>query len=125
MPARPMGKGGPDWNFSQKEAVEDDPGAAAVILLPVTEQGLSQDAAANRRGVVANVAEGPGVTVITVVNLAREADGKAKGVEIAVSGLRPARDVRTATKQAARVEAGRPVVRLEELDDAEVIVVRH
>src|SRR5204862_169004 len=84
MPARPMGKGGPEWNFSQWEPLNYDENAASVILQGVAS--LAPDAMTNRRGVVANVLESKDATLVTVINLAKLTDGKAKEVEITLPG---------------------------------------
>jgi hypothetical protein len=125
MPARPMGKGGPEWNFSQIEPMEFDDLAAKVILLPV--EGLTPEAKADHRGVVTNVLESKNATLIPVVNLAKLADGKLKDVTIAVPGLRGAKNVRTAMKQEASVEGkgDQTTIELRELDEADVIVIEH
>ncbi len=125
MPARPMGKGGPERNFSQWEPVDYDPDAAATILLPLTEASITPEAATDHRGVVTYLAEGETATIITVVNLAKGVDGKAKDVQINLSGLRPAKSVHTAMKQTVTIEEGKAGLKLGELDEADVIVVRH
>jgi hypothetical protein len=126
MPARPMGKGGPEWNFSQWEPLNYDGNAANMILLGV--HGLAPDAKTNHRGVVANVLESKTHTLITLVNLAKLTDGKLKDIRVAVRDLRPAKSVATAMKQEATVEAakdGVSIVHLSDLDEADVIVITH
>lgn len=125
MPARPMGKGGPEWNFSQWEPLDYDESAAKIILLGVG--GVVPEARTNQPGVVANILESKTHTLITLVNLAKLEKGVAKNVEIALPSLRPAKNVTTAMKQKAVVDAGKgqSVVKLDRLDEADVIVIEH
>jgi len=127
LPARPMGKGGPEWYFSQTEPVDYDRQAAGVILRPPQDLQLPPDCAANHRGVVANILVNAQATIVTVVNLAKSVDGKANDVRITVSGVRPARKVSTACRKPVKVNNGNGVVTvtLTELDEADVIVIEH
>ena len=127
MPARPMGKGGPETNFSQFEPVDFDVNAGEAILLPLREAGLAPECRVSHRGVVANILEGKDATLVTLVNLARNVDGKATDVELSLPALRLVRGVSTAAKAKAtfKNDEGRATVKLRELDEADVLVIHH
>ncbi len=126
MPAQPMGKGGPEWNFSQWEPLNYDANAAKVILLAVSN--LAPEAKADRAGIVTNILQSKTHTLITLINLAKYQDGIAKDVVITVPGLRAVKGVTTAMKRKVSIDAadkGSAVLRLDQLDDADVIVIEH
>jgi hypothetical protein len=89
LPVLPMGKGGTAQNFchfgaGNMEPVVFDECAKRLILLPLTENGIQPDIEANHRGVVFGRLKGPDALVIPVVNLAQNADGTLKNLQITV-----------------------------------------
>ena len=127
MPPRPMGKGGPESNYSQIEPVELDHNAASAILMPQSFRDFQPEVKASHRGVVANILESDDATLVTLVNLARQADGPARDLKVTLRAVRPAKNVSTATKRDA-VFANQDngvTVELTLLDDADVVVLEH
>lgn len=128
IPVRVMGKGGSDESFSHFEPVNFDDQAREVILAPVRAAGLQPEAVINRPNIVATILDGPAATVVTLTNLGRNLNGVAKNVTITLANVRPATSVFTALKAAgakAEQKGSAVTVTLPELDDADVIVLRH
>jgi hypothetical protein len=91
LPALPQGKGGPHGASHMAEWQGWDAVAAGMILLPVVNAGIRPDVVVGQPGVVVNRLAGPASTVITVVNLALEARGELREVELRVNTDRPVR----------------------------------
>jgi hypothetical protein len=100
-----------------------------VILAPVEAAKLSPDVAANHRGVVTSRLESSASTVITVVNLALEADGTLRGVELRVSGTRPVKRAWSCFHREGSLlkgtDKGAAVIALPTLGPADVVVLEH
>lgn len=87
LPVLPQGKGGPHDKPWMREWLNRDPVAADVILLPLRNAKIAPDVTVNHRGVVTNRLESQRSIVVTVVNLALEADGELKNVELRVANV--------------------------------------
>ncbi len=130
LPLVPQGKGGPHTAPHMTEWQGWDAVAAGVILVPVTAAQVAPDVLANHRGVITSRLKGPQSTVITVVNLALEADGTLRDVELRVSSARPVKRAWSCFHaQGSMLQpdaaAGTAVVRLPTLGPADVIVLEH
>ena len=124
---RARGKGRRETSPWLIESLSWDPVAADVVLQAVKAANLRPDVVANHRGIVTNRLKSDKSTVITVVNLAQQADGNLKDVELRISGLKAARRAWSCFHSQGlplRSEGdGAIVVRLPTLAAADVVVV--
>ena len=129
LPVLPQGKGGSHTQPWMTEWQGWDPVAAGVIFTPVQNAKIDPDVVVNHRGVVVNRLKSDKSTVITVVNLALEADGELKNVELRLTGIKPVKRAWScfhATESLLKdVENGVTVVKLPTLGPADVIVLEH
>lgn len=129
LPVLPQGKGGPHTAPHMTEWLGWDPVAAGVILSPLQKAKIEPDVVANRRGVITSRLKSDKSTVITVVNLALEADGELKDVELRVAGAGPVKRAWScfyAKKNLLRgVENGVAVVKVPTLGPADVVVLEY
>lgn len=125
MRFQPMGKGGPETNAAHFEPTDFNEQAGAAVLLPVTAAKLAPDYTPSLRGVVCNILDSKEHTLVTAVNLTRQTDGKRKDVTITLTTPTPVKSATTALKAKVGVETvdGKTVLRLKELDEADVIVL--
>ena len=129
LPVLPQGKGGPHTAAHMTEWLGWDAVAGDVILTPVKRAGVHPDVAVNRRGVVTNRLASETSTVITLVNLALEADGGLKDVEVRIAGGKPVKRAWSCFHPRGSllkgVEDGAVVVVLPALGPADVLVLEH
>lgn len=127
LPVAPHGRGGPHTLPHMREWLEWDPVAADVILTPVRQAKIEPDVVANRRGVVVNRLASDKSTVLTVVNLALEADGELNDVELRVSVTRPVKRAWSCFYPKGTLlksqDKGVAVIRLPALGPADVVVL--
>lgn len=129
LPVLPQGKGGPRSAAHMTEWLGWDAVAGDVILTPVKSAWIHPDVAVNRRGVVTNRLASEKSTVVTLVNLALEADGGLKDVEVRIAGGRPVKRAWSCFHSRGSllkgVENGATVVTLPALGPADVLVLEH
>ena len=129
LPLVPPGKGGAHTAPHMAEWLGHDPAAQGMILLPVQNAKIEPDVTVNRRGVITNRLKSDKSTVITVVNLALEADGELKDVELRIAGVKPIKRAWSCffakENLLTGVENGVAVVKLPALGPADVVVLEH
>jgi len=129
MPVLPQGKGGPHDSPHMTEWQGWDAVAAGVALLPLQSARIVPDVVANHRGVVVNQLESAKSTVLTVVNLALEADGELKDVELRVTGARPIKRAWSCFHAQGSLlkgtDHGAAVIHLPTLGPADVVVLEY
>jgi hypothetical protein len=127
LPVLPQGKGGPHTAPHMAEWLDHDAVAAAVILLPLQSAKLDPDVVANHRAVIINRLKSDRSTVITLVNLALEADGELKDVELRIAGAKALKRAWSCFHAKGNLlsgaENGVGVVRLPTLGPADVLVL--
>ena len=84
LPVQPAGKGGPYGDF---EPVNFDPAAQSMILRPLQDNQILPDVSIAHRGVVAGRLSGPTSTVLPLVNLAEQHDGRLHNLKIVLTGV--------------------------------------
>ena len=87
FPNVPMGKGGEEKNSSHFEPINFDATAREVILRPLLDANILPDASTPQRGVVMGRLASPRSTVVPIVNLAEQHDGKLKNVQLTLTGM--------------------------------------
>jgi hypothetical protein len=129
LPVLPQGKGGPHTAPHMTEWLGYDPIAADMVLTPVRSAKIEPDVTVNRRGVVTNRLASGQSTVLTVVNLALEADGELKDVELRVAGAAPVKRAWSCFHPKGSLlkgtENGMAVVALPTLGPADVLILEH
>jgi len=129
MPFVPPGKGGKHTAPHMTEWQGWDPVAAAVILDPVQAAKIAPDIVVNHRGVVTGRLQSDASTVITVVNLALEADGALQNIELKVTGTKPVKRAWSCFHRQGSllkgVQEGAAVIQLPSLGPADVVVLEH
>ncbi|NUQ63088.1 MAG: hypothetical protein HUU20_11480 [Pirellulales bacterium] len=129
LPTTPPGKGGPPGRPAMTEHLGHDPAAAAMILRPLEEAKIRPDVVVDHRGVVTNRLKAEGATILTVVNLALQADGPLKNVEIQVRNVRPVQRAWSCFHPKGPLLKGADdrsvVLRLPAIGPADVVVLQH
>jgi hypothetical protein len=129
LPVLPQGKGGGHTAPHMTEWQGWNSVAAGVILTPLAVAGITPDVTANHRGVITNRLRSERSTVITVVNLALEADGRLEDVVLRVAGDRPVKRAwscfHSRGSLVKRTEKGATVLELPSLGPADVVVLEH
>jgi hypothetical protein len=129
LPVLPQGKGGPHTAAHMTEWLGHDAVAADVILTPARSAKIVPDVTVNRRGVITGRLASDKSTVIPVVNLALEADGELRDVELRVTGGKGIQRAWSCFHAKGNLlgggENGVAVVRLPTLGPADVVVLEY
>lgn len=129
LPVAPQGKGGSHRLPHMTEWQGWDSVAAGVILMPLQAATVEPDVVVSQSGVVTNRLKSDRSTVVTVVNLALEAKGELKDVELRITDAKPVKRAWSCFHANGSLlkteENGVAVVRLPSLGPADVLVLEH
>jgi len=129
LPIVPQGKGGSHTAPQMAEWLDRNPVAGKVILTPLQQAKITPDVVANHRGVITNRLQSDKSTVITVVNLALEADGELKNVELRVNATRPVKRAWSCYYPKGSLVTGMKngvtTIRIPKLGPADVVVLEY